>query len=129
MTAIRYHLFIVDDEPTIREGIALALEDDYRITAFANAEDALADLDKAAPDLVLLDIGLPGMNGIEALAHIKRHDPHILVIMITAFEDIDGVIRSMKLGALYRGEQRHPGGHGSHPTRFPQCRHTHSDRR
>ena len=83
MTTIRYHLFIVDDEPTIRDGIALALGEDYRITGFANAEDALADLEKAAPDLVLLDIGLPGMNGIEALAHIKRRNPHILVIMIT----------------------------------------------
>jgi DNA-binding NtrC family response regulator len=99
MTTIRYHLFIVDDEPTIRDGIALALGDDYRITAFANAEDALADLEKAAPDLVLLDIGLPGMNGIEALANIKRRNPHILVIMITAYEDLDGVIKSMKLGA------------------------------
>ena len=99
MTTIRYHLFIVDDEPTIRDGIALALGEDYRITGFATAEDALADLEKAAPDLVLLDIGLPGMNGIEALANIKRCDPHILVIMITAYEDLDGVIQSMKLGA------------------------------
>ena len=99
MTTIRYHLFIVDDEPTIRDGIALALGEDYRITGFANAEDALADLENASPDLVLLDIGLPGMNGIEALARIKRCDPHILVIMITAYEDLDGVIKSMKLGA------------------------------
>ncbi len=42
MTKIRYHLLIVDDEPTIREGIKLALGDDYRVTGFANAEDALA---------------------------------------------------------------------------------------
>ena len=99
MTTIRYHLFIVDDEPTIREGITLALGDDYRVTAFGNAEDALTGLKRDAPDLVLLDIGLPGMNGIEALARIKEMDPHILVVMITAFEDLDSVIRSMKLGA------------------------------
>jgi DNA-binding NtrC family response regulator len=99
MTKILYHLFIVDDEPTIREGIKLALGDDYRVTGFANAEDALALLEKDPPDLVLLDIGLPGMNGIEALARIKAADPHILVIMITAYEDLDSVIRSMKLGA------------------------------
>jgi len=99
MTAIRYHLFIVDDEPTIRDGITLALEDDYQITAFGNAEDALKALPQAPPDLILLDIGLPGMNGIEALAHIKAANPHILVVMITAFEDIDSVISAMKLGA------------------------------
>jgi DNA-binding NtrC family response regulator len=99
MTTIRYHLFIVDDEPTIREGIVLALGDAYRISAFASAEEALDALQGDAPDLVLLDIGLPGMNGIEALAHIKERDPHILVVMITAFEDLDAVIRSMKLGA------------------------------
>lgn len=99
MTPIRYHLFVVDDEPTIRDGITLALEDDYQVSAFDTAEGALAALPQAPPDLVLLDIGLPGMNGIEALAHIKTANPHILVVMITAFEDIDSVIRAMKLGA------------------------------
>ena len=99
MTAIRYHLVIVDDEPTIRDGITLALGDDYQVTAFGNAEDALAALPHSPPDLILLDIGLPGMNGIEALGRIKASNPHILVVMITAFEDIDAVIRAMKLGA------------------------------
>lgn len=99
MTKICYHLLVVDDEPTIREGIKLALGDDYRVTGFANAEDALDALKKTSPDLILLDIGLPGMDGIEALAQIKRCNPHILVIMITAYEDFDSVIRSMKLGA------------------------------
>ena len=70
MTTIRYHLFIVDDEPTIRDGIALALGEDYRITAFANAEDALADLEKAAPDLVLLDVMLPGIGGFDLLREL-----------------------------------------------------------
>jgi DNA-binding NtrC family response regulator len=99
MTAIRYHLFVVDDEPTIRDGITLALEDAYQITAFGNAEDALEALPHSPPDLVLLDIGLPGMNGIEALERIKAANPHILVVMITAFEDIDSVVSAMKLGA------------------------------
>jgi len=99
MTSIRYHLFIVDDEPTIREGIALALGNAYQISDFANAEDALAALEETSPDLVLMDVGLPGMNGIDALARIKKTNPHILVVMISAYEDLDGVIRSMKLGA------------------------------
>ena len=99
MTALRDHLYVVDDEPTIREGIALALGIDYRISAFASGEEALAALAEAQPDLVLLDIGLPGLDGIETLSRIKAVDPHILVIMITAYEDLDTVIRAMKGGA------------------------------
>ncbi len=99
MTSLRFHLFIVDDEPTIREGISLALGSAYQISEFANAEDALAALEETSPDLVLMDIGLPGMNGIDALARIKKTNPHVLVVMISAYEDVDGVIRSMKLGA------------------------------
>ena len=51
------------------------------------------------PDLVLLDIGLPDMNGIEVLKKIKSIDPHIVVIMITAYEDTETVISAMKCGA------------------------------
>ena len=54
---------------------------------------------KEPPDLILLDIGLPGMNGVEALGEIKRLHPDMLVLMITAYEDIDTVISAMKLGA------------------------------
>lgn len=77
----------------------MALEADYSVKAFATAETAIDAIKKNLPDLVLLDIGLPGMNGIEALGLIKDLSPDILVIMITAYEDIKNVISSMKLGA------------------------------
>ena len=96
---ISYSIYIVDDEQTIREGITMALEADYQIEAFATAESALEAIKNNPPDLVLLDIGLPGMNGIEALDKIKGQYPDILVIMITAYEDINTVISAMKLGA------------------------------
>jgi len=96
---ITYSIYIVDDEQTIREGVTLALEEDYRIKAFSDAESAIAEIEKHPPDLVLLDIGLPGINGIDALRQIKDQFPDILVIMITAYEDIDTVISAMKLGA------------------------------
>ena len=54
---------------------------------------------KRCADLVLLDIGLPGMNGVEALGQIKKNYPEVVVIMITAFEDIKTVIAAMQLGA------------------------------
>lgn len=94
-----FSLFIVDDDQTIVEGILFALEEHYHITAFGNAEDALKALSRSQPDLVLLDIGLPGMDGIQALREIKNKYPDIVVIMITAFEEVESVITAMKLGA------------------------------
>ena len=96
---ISYSIYIVDDEKTITDAVTMALEDDFRIKAFSDAEKAIEQLEKDPPDLILLDIGLPGMNGIDALCHIKDVYPDILVIMITAYEDVDTVISAMKLGA------------------------------
>jgi two-component system, NtrC family, response regulator AtoC len=95
----KFSVYIVDDEQTIREGIALAMEDRYLVAPFANAETALDALAEKPPDLILLDIGLPGMSGIEALQKIKALNPEIPVVMITAYEDIDTVISAMKSGA------------------------------
>lgn len=97
---IRYAIYVIDDEQTIREGIQMSLEEDYKVSVYSEAETAIGAMDADPPDLVLLDIGLPGMNGIEALAKIKRLSTDILVIMITAFEDIDTVVSAMKLGAF-----------------------------
>jgi DNA-binding NtrC family response regulator len=96
---IPYSIFVVDDENSIRQGISDTLAPRYEVTAFPDAESALEALGGAAPDLVLLDIGLPGMSGIEALDLIKRRSPETLVIMITAYEDVRSVVSSMKGGA------------------------------
>ena len=63
------------------------------------AEAKKAAMKKEVPDLVLLDVGLPGMDGIAALKEIKRSHTAMPVIMITAYEDIDTVVSAMKLGA------------------------------
>ncbi|MBW2093371.1 MAG: sigma-54-dependent Fis family transcriptional regulator [Deltaproteobacteria bacterium] len=92
-------IFVIDDEEVIREGIAVALERDYSIKPFGTAESALENMEHDSPDLVLLDIGLPGMDGIQALQEIKKRWSDIPVIMITAYEDVQTVISAMKLGA------------------------------
>lgn len=92
-------LFIIDDEQSIRDSITLSFEDDYQVNAFSCAEDALDVMQQILPDLILLDIGLPGMNGIEALEKIKKLSPETVVIMITAYEDVPTVIAAMKHGA------------------------------
>jgi len=96
---ITFCVYVIDDEKTIREGIQMTLEADYRVRSFSKAEPAIDALQEDPPDLILLDVGLPGMNGIEALERIKSLNPDILVIMITAYEDVDTVISAMKLGA------------------------------
>ncbi len=96
---IDYFIYIVDDEKSIRDGVTFGLRKQYRVKAFDSAEAALVEIDTDVPDLVLLDIGLPGMSGIEALQEIKKRNPNILVIMATAYEDIDTVLAAMKSGA------------------------------
>jgi len=92
-------IYLVDDEAVIRDGIAMALESDYKVETFETAESAINIIQRTPPDIVLLDIGLPGINGIEALKEIKNINADIPIIMITAYEDIQTVISAMKLGA------------------------------
>jgi len=96
---MRFSIMLIDDEESIRDGVSIALDTLYDIESFAGGEDALDAIRDNPPDLVLLDIGLPGMNGIEVLRRIKEMHPEILVIMITAYEDVQTVISAMKLGA------------------------------
>jgi DNA-binding NtrC family response regulator len=92
-------IYIVDDEESIQESVTMALEDECSVRSFSSAETAIDTLKTDPPDLILLDIGLPGMNGIEALSRIKELYPELPVIMITAYEDISSVISAMKMGA------------------------------
>ena len=96
---IKFSIYVIDDEKTIRDGITMTLEADYQVKSFSEAEPAIDALEGDPPDLILLDVGLPGMDGIEALRQIKSINPDILVIMITAYEAVDTVISAMKLGA------------------------------
>jgi DNA-binding NtrC family response regulator len=93
-------IYIVDDEAVARNGLKLALKNkNYKVQAFESAESALKAIDANPPDLVLLDIGLPGMSGVEALEIIKERHPEVIIVMITAYEDVQTVVSSMKNGA------------------------------
>ncbi len=95
-----YSIYIVDDETVARNGLKMALKKkNYEVAAFETAEAALAAINEDPPDLVLLDIGLPGMSGVEALEIIKESHPEVIVVMITAYEDVPTVVSSMKNGA------------------------------
>ena len=96
---IPYSLFIVDDEDTIRRTLAIAFEGRYRLADFPDAESAVAAARVDPPDLVLLDLGLPGMSGIEAIPVFRAIAPEILIVVITAYEDVKSVVSAMKGGA------------------------------
>ena len=92
-----YAIYIVDDEAVARNGLKLALKKtNYSVKGFGTAESAIKAIDTDPPDLVLLDIGLPGMSGVEALEIIKQRHPEVIVVMITAYEDLDTVISAMR---------------------------------
>jgi two-component system, NtrC family, response regulator AtoC len=94
-----YKIFIIDDEEAIRDGLSLVLGSDYIIHTFANGSEAMKGISHTVPDLILLDIGLPDISGIDLLKKIKKKHSDIPVIMITAYEDIETVISAMKYGA------------------------------
>lgn len=94
------NVMVVDDEETICEALAAWFEKDgYQVeTAFSGA-DALARMEEKPCDIYLLDIKMPGMDGIELLSRLKERQPDAMVIMITAHGSIQTAVEAMKLGA------------------------------
>jgi DNA-binding response OmpR family regulator len=93
------HILIVDDDALLRRSLAFNLEQaGYHTSTAATAEDALAQMSLDLPDLVLLDIGLPGMDGLDVLRHL-RHQTDVPVIFLTARRrELDQVV-GLELGA------------------------------
>lgn len=78
-------ILIVDDEEELRENLLDLLEfKGYKVAAFASGEDALANIDAVNPNLVLLDIQLPGIDGIEVLKRIRQKNTKLPVVMVSA---------------------------------------------
>jgi DNA-binding NtrC family response regulator len=95
----RYKILIVDDDKLLQNSLHNVLSEKYDTVVVGKGEDAIDLLRKKAVDLVLLDVRLPGQDGIETLKQIKALEKDLLVIMMTAYEDVKTVITSMKMGA------------------------------
>ena len=93
---------IVEDIREIKEGLELLIDssEGFRcIKTYSNAEEAMADLPQIHPDVVLMDITLPGINGIEAVRSLKPKIPATQFIMSTVYEDDENIFESLKAGA------------------------------
>jgi DNA-binding NtrC family response regulator len=97
---IRPVVLVVDDDPGLRESFRLILEDDYDVLEAADGTQALKIVRSAQVDLVLLDIRLPDLDGIEVLERMKALDDGLAVILVTAVQTARTAVAAMKLGAF-----------------------------
>ena len=95
------HIFFVDDEPKVREVVGETLEQlGSRVSCFANAADCLEQLGSQRCDLLITDMKMPGMNGIELLEEAKRIVPWLPVLVVTGYGDIPTAVTAVKAGAV-----------------------------
>lgn len=93
-------ILIIDDEAGIRESLQTLLTlEGYTVEATVDGELGLVEIDQKSFDLILLDLALPGQNGIEILAQIRERQPQLPVIMITAYGTVDNVVDAIRTGA------------------------------
>ena len=93
-------ILVVDDEPEIGWLLSRILgEDGYQVRTAKTGKEALAKIEKEQPDLIFLDVKLPGQDGMAVLQKIKESKSKQLVIMLTAHEDVRTAVEAMKLGA------------------------------
>src|SRR3989442_7636613 len=94
-------ILVVDDEAEIREGLEMLLASEgYRVTSAETGESGLSKLEEQPFDLLLLDVSLPDRNGLELLREIRRRDPHLSIVLITAYGSIDMAPQGFKIRAL-----------------------------
>jgi putative PEP-CTERM system response regulator len=92
-------ILIVDDEIGARESLKMVFKDEFDVLLAKNAEEAFLQMKEQDPDIILLDILLPDLDGLKVLERMKREDPDAIVIMITATRTVRTAVEAMKLGA------------------------------
>jgi DNA-binding NtrC family response regulator len=97
---MRGTILIIEDEEPVRWALRdMLVRRGYSVRTAESGEEGIRLAQQEIMDLVLLDVRLPGMGGLEVLERLRQEDPDLPVIMITAYEDVEPVIRAMKLGA------------------------------
>lgn len=97
----RMRVFLVDDHPVVREGIRTVLEEDEEIEVVGEAgsgEEAMANIPPSVANIVLMDVKLPGIDGVEALRELMKAKPNLVVVVLTSFGG-NHVVRAVEAGA------------------------------
>lgn len=101
---LKGNVVIVEDQPNFRKGLIKMFEEGqigWNVVGEAsNGQDALALVDRVKPDLVLTDIRMPVMDGIEFVGHLRKHYPDLLVIILTGYKNFEYAQAAVRLGAL-----------------------------
>jgi DNA-binding NarL/FixJ family response regulator len=95
-------LVVVDDHPIVRQGLTAALEDeaDFQVlAAVSSAEEALASIARLRPDILLLDLELPGLGGVDAIPRLVEASPSTKVLVFTAYDTEERVLGAIRAGA------------------------------
>ncbi len=95
-------VLVYDDNKTRQDALKLLIEnqkDMAFVGAFENCSHVVEDMEKLLPDVVLMDIDMPAVNGIEGLKLIRQHAPRVLIIMQTVFEDDEKIFKAIRAGA------------------------------
>src|SRR5262244_3456782 len=99
-TMAKDRVLIIDDEANARTALAELLRDEgYAVETAADGFKALPKLDEFAPDLVVTDLKMPGLSGLELMGKVRERDPEAVVIVMTAFGAVDTAVQAMKHGA------------------------------
>ncbi|RKO65603.1 response regulator [Desulfofundulus salinus] len=102
MTSCRYHLLVVDDQAGVRRMLLEAFSDDgYEVELAVSGPEALKKLRNGGIDLVLLDMKMPGMSGLDTLRETRKLNPDIPVIMMTAYGELELLGEAKKLGVRH----------------------------
>jgi two-component system response regulator AtoC len=95
-----FRVLVIDDDPGVRDYLeALVSRQGYQVSAMSGGEEALKRLDEVRPDLVTLDVVLPGMDGLETLRQLKQRLPEVPVVMLSGHGQARTIVEAMRLGA------------------------------
>ncbi|QNU04816.1 sigma-54-dependent transcriptional regulator [Peribacillus butanolivorans] len=95
------HVLVIDDEPAICTALSFALEDDYQVVTTTDPDEGLQNIEQISVDIVLLDLRIGSISGLDILQKIKHRSPNVTVIMMTAYSSIETSIEAIKNGAYY----------------------------
>jgi DNA-binding NtrC family response regulator len=93
-------IMVVDDDPLVLDFLQEYLKQcDYMVHAAGSGEDAIAELTQSLPDIVLVDLKMPGLDGLQTIEKISEIDPAIVTILMTGFPTLDSSVKAIRLGA------------------------------